>query len=272
MAEEPQQVRPPVFHPEMLSGQTVLVTGATSGIGRACAQALDQVGARVIVSGRDTERLEALRSSLRDAVAIPSALDATGAAGELVSAALSLGDIDGLVNCAGFGTLKRSIRFTEDEIDRHFAVNARAPLILAVHLAEAMKPRGRGAIVNVSSVQGLVGTPNQICYAATKGAIDAMTRALAREVGPHGVRVNAVAPGLVATEMWGAALEDQRLVEAAAAGTALRQWATPEMIADVVLYLLSDAAAYITGEVITADGGFVHTGDLVPESAFGRKK
>ena len=258
------------FNPQLLAGRGILVTGATSGIGAATARALAAVGARVIATGRDEAKLAALTAELPDSVALPAALDEDGATEKLVRDALHTGEIDGLVNCAGFGQVKASKRFTAAEIDRHFAVNVRAPMLLAIALGEAMKERRRGTIVNLSSVQGAVGTPHQIAYASTKGAVDAMTRALARELGPHGIRVNAVAPGIVATEMWGPATEDEGFVQAAALGNALRKWATPQMIADTILFLLSDAAAFITGEVIIADGGFVHTGNLVPESVFGR--
>lgn len=258
------------FSPDLLAGKTVLVTGATSGIGAATAVALGGVGAHVLTSGRDLGRLEALSARLPRATSLPATLDETGAAHRLADAALNLGPVDALVNCAGFGQVKSSRKFTEMEIDKHFAVNVRASMVLAIRLGEAMKTRKAGSIVNLSSVQGAIGTPHQVAYSASKGAVDAMTRALARELGPHGVRVNAVAPGLVATEMWGGALDDPAFVEAAAQNVALRRWATPEMIADVTLFLLSDAAAYVTGQVITVDGGFVHTGNLVPETAFDR--
>lgn len=260
----------PIFKDDLLRGRTILVTGATSGIGAATAVALAGVGARIIATGRDVGKLSTLTGELPDAIAIPAALEEPGAAGRLAEQALAAGRVDGLVNCAGFGQVKSSKRFSEADIDLHFAVNVRAPMLLAIQIGESMKTSGGGSIVNLSSVQGSVGTPHQIAYASTKGAVDAMTRALARELGPHGVRVNAVAPGLVATEMWGAALDNTSFMAETAQSCALRQWATPEMIADVVTFLISDAAAYLTGEVIIADGGFVHTGNLVPETAFGR--
>lgn len=258
------------FASDLLHGRRVLVTGASSGIGAAVAQALADVGAQVIASGRNAEKLNRIVDRLTDAVAIAAELDEAGAADALAEQALAIGPIHGLVNCAGFGEVKASRRFSEADIDRHFAVNVRAPMLLAIRIGEAMKARESGAIVNLSSVQGAIGTPHQMAYAATKGAVDAMTRALARELGPHGIRANAVAPGLVATEMWGKAMEDGAFMEAAAQSNSLRRWATPESIAELILFLLSDAAAFITGEVIIADGGFVHTGNLVPEAAFGR--
>ena len=258
------------FSPELLRERSVLVTGATSGIGAATAMTLASVGARVIASGRDETRLAALAERIPDCTTIAAVLDEQGAAETLAEQSLALGDVHALVNCAGFGQVKSSRRFKEAEIDRHFAVNVRAPMLLAIRLGEAMKARKQGAIVNLSSVQGSVGTPHQIAYAATKGAVDSMTRALARELGPHGIRVNAVAPGLVATEMWGAAIADPEFTAAAAQSNSLRRWATPEMIANVIAFLLSDAASFINGEVVIADGGFVHTGNLVPESAFGK--
>jgi NAD(P)-dependent dehydrogenase (short-subunit alcohol dehydrogenase family) len=254
-----------------MRGRSVLVTGATSGIGAATARRFADLGAHVLAAGRNAERLATLAETLPGVSAVAVDLSQPGEADRLAHEVLKQGDLDTLVNCAGFGTVQSSKRLSEAEIDRHFAVNVRASLLLAVRIGEAMKARGRGSIINLSSVQALVGTPHQVAYAATKGAVISMTRALARELGPHSVRVNAVAPGLVATEMWGSALDDAQFMESAARHSALRRWATPEMIADVVVFLASDASAYITGEVIVADGGFVHTGNLVAETAFGRR-
>ena len=256
---------------DALQGKRILVTGASSGIGAATVKRLSLAGAMIIASGRDEKRLHEVVSESPSAVILPIDLGESGAALELIEQAVGLVDeIHGLVNSAGFGQVKRSTKFSEDDIDLHLAVNVRAAMLLAIHLGERFKSVPGSSIVNVSSIQGAVGTPHQIAYATSKGAIDAMTRALARELGPSGVRVNAVAPGLTATEMWGDALKSDEFLEGAAAGTALRRWAPPEMIADIICFLLSDAAAYITGEVITADGGFVHTGNLVPEKMFGR--
>lgn len=247
------------------------MTGASSGIGAAIVKRLALAGAGIVASGRSVERLEQVTEDIGDATIVPADLEQPGAALQLIEdVRAAAGAIHGLVNNAGFGIVKRSTKLTEEEIDRQMAVNVRAAMMLAIHLGEGLKSVPGSAIVNVSSIQAAVGTPHQIAYATSKGAIDAMTRALASELGPSGVRVNAVAPGLTATEMWGEALESADFLRATADTTALKSWAPPEMIADIVSFLLTDASAYITGEVITADGGFVHTGHLVPEKMFGR--
>jgi NAD(P)-dependent dehydrogenase (short-subunit alcohol dehydrogenase family) len=125
-----------------------------------------------------------------------------------------------------------------------------------------MIDRGSGSVVNVSSVSGLVGTPRRAAYAATKGAIDAMTRSLAVELGPHGIRVNSVAPGVVDTALWERNKSIPGVVEAIDALTPLRRWAQPEDVADVIVFLASDAARFVTGETISADGGMARTLDL----------
>jgi len=255
----------------LLRGRTALVTGASSGIGAASASALAAAGAALILSGRDEARLNALAERIPGASVLPADLDQTGAAGALVDAAEAIGPVDVLVNSAGFGLTKRSAALTDEDIDSMLVVNVRAALILAARLGEKMQGRGRGSIINLSSVVGSLGTPFQAGYAATKGAIDALTRSLAREFGPGGVRVNAIAPGLIATEMWGPRLDDETFKAQAVEHVTLRRWGRAEEIADAVVFLASDLSRYITGEVITIDGGLVHTGDLIPSRFFGRR-
>ena len=121
---------------------------------------------------------------------------------------------------------------------------------------------GRGSIVNLASVSGLVGTPRRAAYAASKGAIDAATRSLAMELGPAGIRVNAVSPGVVDTALWARNKAIPGVVEQIEAQTPLRRWANPDDIAPVVVFLASDAARFVTGETISADGGMARTLDL----------
>ena len=147
-------------------------------------------------------------------------------------------------------------------LDRLFAVNVRAPLLLVAALLPGMVRRGRGSIVNLSSVSGVIGTPKRAAYAATKGAIDAATRSLAVELGPTGVRVNSVAPGVVDTDLWAKNKAIPGVVEQIEAQIALRRWSVPDDVADVVVFLASDASRYITGETICVDGGMARTLDL----------
>ena len=142
------------------------------------------------------------------------------------------------------------------------AVNVRAPLLLIAALLPSMIAAGRGSIVNLASVSGLVGTPRRAAYAASKGAIDAATRSLAMELGPAGIRVNAVSPGVVDTALWARNKAIPGVVEQIEAQTPLRRWANPDDIAPVVVFLASDAARFVTGETISADGGMARTLDL----------
>jgi NAD(P)-dependent dehydrogenase (short-subunit alcohol dehydrogenase family) len=183
--------------------------------------------------------------------------------GELARAALAaLGTVDILVNNAAVAYRAATVDLDASAVDAMYAVNVRAPLLLIAALVPGMVRRGRGSIVNLSSVSGILGTPNRAAYAATKGAIDAATRSLAVELGPAGIRVNAVAPGVVDTDLWARNKAVPGVVEGIERQTPLRRWAQPEDVAGVVVFLASDAARFVTGETICADGGMAHTLDL----------
>jgi NAD(P)-dependent dehydrogenase (short-subunit alcohol dehydrogenase family) len=247
-----------------LEGRTALVTGASRGIGAAIASALDGAGARVALSGRDLEQLDVVAAGLTNSpVVLPAELGDVEAPGRLAEAALSeLAVVDILVNNAAAAARVPTVELDAATIDTLLAVNVRAPLLLIAALLPSMIERGRGSIVNLSSVSGIVGTPRRAAYAASKGAIDAATRSLAMELGPAGIRVNAVAPGVVDTALWARNKAIPGVVEQIEAQTPLRRWATPDDIAHVVVFLASDAARFVTGETISADGGMAKTLDL----------
>jgi NAD(P)-dependent dehydrogenase (short-subunit alcohol dehydrogenase family) len=247
-----------------LEGRTALVTGASRGIGAAIATALDAAGARVAVSGRDVELLDTVASGLtHDAVVLPGELGDVEVPAQLAHAALSaLGRVDILVNNAAAAARLSTVDLDAATIDTLLAVNVRAPLLLIAALIPSMIESGRGSIINLSSVSGVVGTPRRAAYAASKGAIDAATRSLAMELGPAGIRVNAVAPGVVDTALWARNKAIPGVVEQIEAQTPLRRWANPDDIAPVVVFLASDAARFVTGETICADGGMARTLDL----------
>lgn len=248
----------------LLADRTALVTGASRGIGAATAVALDRAGARVALTGRDEKSLETVAARLdRDAVIIVADLGDRSGPEFLASRALkSLGRIDVLVNNAAAAARLPTIETTADLIDELLAVNVRAPLLLIAALVPGMIEQGRGSIINLSSVSGLVGTPKRAAYAASKGALDAATRSLAIELGPMGVRVNSVAPGVVDTALWAKNKQIPGVVEAVEALTPLRRWARPDDVADVIVFLASDHARFVTGEIISADGGMAHALDL----------
>jgi gluconate 5-dehydrogenase/3-oxoacyl-[acyl-carrier protein] reductase len=249
--------------PGSLDGRTALVTGASRGIGAATARALDAAGARVAIVGRDTDALATVAKDLHDPVVIVADLaDPAAPAAVAAQADDQLSPIDVLVNNAATAARLPAVETDAALVDHLMAVNVRAPLLLIAALVPAMVERGRGSIINLSSVSGLVGTPRRAAYAASKGALDAATRSLAMELGPQGIRVNAVAPGVVDTALWAKNKVIPGVVEGIEAQTPLRRWATPEDIADVVVFLATDAARFVTGETISVDGGMAHTLDL----------
>ena len=252
------------MHQFSLEGRTALVTGASRGIGAATARALDHAGARVALAARDADALAAVAADLaHDPVTLLADLAEVEAPRALGLAALdALGSVDILVNNAATAARLPTVELDAQLIDTMYAVNVRAPLLLISTLLPSMIERGSGSIINLSSVSGVVGTPRRAAYAATKGAIDAATRSLAMELGPHGIRVNSIAPGVVDTALWEKNKAIPGVVEAIDAQTPLRRWSQPDDIADVVVFLASNAARFITGETISADGGMARTLDL----------
>ena len=252
------------MEPSSLEGRTALVTGASRGIGAAIAAALDRAGARVALAARSGPALDAVAQQMRnDPTVIEADLADPDAPAQLVAQARErLGGIDVLVNNAAVAARAPTAELDASLVDRLYAVNVRAPLLLIAALVPAMIERGRGAIISVSSSSAVTGTPNRAAYAATKGAIDAATRSLAMELGRHGIRVNSVAPGAVDTEMWARNRAIPGVIEQIEALTPLGRWGTPDDIADVVAFLASDAARFITGETVCVDGGMARTKDV----------
>jgi NAD(P)-dependent dehydrogenase (short-subunit alcohol dehydrogenase family) len=244
-----------------LEGRTAVVTGASRGIGAAIARALDGAGARVALVARGRDELEAVARELGNRpVVLPADLAEPSVPPRLVADALEqLGGVDVLVNNAAAAHRGPTVELDAALVDRLHAVNVRA---LIAALVPSMIERRSGAIISLSSASAVVGTPRRAAYAATKGAIDAMTRSLAIELGPHGIRVNSVAPGVVDTALWARNKAIPGVIEQIEALTALRRWATPEDVADVVTFLASDAARFVTGETICVDGGIARTRDL----------
>jgi NAD(P)-dependent dehydrogenase (short-subunit alcohol dehydrogenase family) len=250
--------------PFSLEGRCALVTGASRGIGAATAQALDRAGARVALTARGREDLEGVARTLaHDPVVIAADLGERAAPADVARRCLdAFGAVDVLVNNAAAAARLPAVDNDATLIDHLLAVNVRAPLLLIAALVPAMVAQRRGSIVNLSSVSALVGTPRRAAYAASKGAIDAATRSLARELGPSGIRINSVAPGVVDTALWARNKIIPGVIEGIEAQTPLGRWGAPDDIADVIVFLASDAARFVTGETISADGGMARTLDL----------
>ncbi|MEL7155366.1 MAG: SDR family NAD(P)-dependent oxidoreductase [Actinomycetota bacterium] len=241
-----------------LTGKIAVVTGASRGIGEASARALDAAGAQVVLTGRTTDDLERVAADLaNDPVVITADLAEPNAGSQLANDILVAVDgVDICVNNAGIPMRRTPEQLTEDDVDLVFAINVRALVMLSVGLGPSMKARGGGSIINISSVAGVRGPMGRVAYAGTKGAVDAMTRALASDWGPDGIRVNSIAPGLITTAIWEKSrAEVPGLIDDLAAQIALKRWGGPDDIADVVLFFASDASRYVTGETITVDGG-----------------
>jgi NAD(P)-dependent dehydrogenase (short-subunit alcohol dehydrogenase family) len=231
--------------------QVALITGATTGIGRAIALDLARDGFSVLVHGRDVARgadtVQEIESHGGQARFVAADLNDPAAVAALAAEA---GEVDVLVNNGGFSWFGPTADLDVITFDEMFASNVRAAYQLVAALAPGMVERGHGSIVSVDSMAGHVGIAGGAAYSATKASLSALTRAWAAEFSPSGVRVNSVAPGPVFTD------ESKRdLIENLAATTLLNRGAQPEEISEVVAFLVSPKATYITGAMIPVDGG-----------------
>jgi NAD(P)-dependent dehydrogenase (short-subunit alcohol dehydrogenase family) len=248
-----------------LGGRVVVITGAARGIGAACARRLVRDGAAVALWDIADEAGQALVAELEAAGARALYCQCNVALKAEVDSALAgtlarFGHVDGLVNNAGIFRAAPFLECAEDDWDAVLAVNLKGAFLVGQAVARAMLqgPSGsqRGAIVNMSSVNGTLAIPTLASYNASKGAINQLTRAMALALADQGVRVNAVAPGTIATEMArSAVLTSEESRHRILGRTPMKRLGEPEEVADVVAYLLSAAASYITGEIVVVDGG-----------------
>ena len=237
---------------------TALITGGTSGIGRASANKLAKLGIHVIVVGRNAERGERTIREIRAAGAqadfMSSDLRDASTTRQVAKRALELGKghLDILINSAGVFPFGPTHEMTEELFESVYSLNVKAPYFLVAELAPLMAKRGKGAIVNVSTMVADYGAPGMSLYGSSKAAINLLTKAWAAEYGPSGVRVNAVSPGPTRTEGTEAMGEG---VEQLAAQAPARRPATADEIAEAIVFLATDRASFIYGAKLAVDGG-----------------
>lgn len=244
-----------------LAGQTALITGASRGLGFAMAQAMAQAGAFVVLASRDQAALDARAREITAAGGAAFALAADCAdereVVELVQTVLARrGALDIVVANAGIQHRAPITEFATDDYLRVIGINQHGPWWLAREAARAMEPRGRGRILFTGSMSAILGRAPISAYTASKGALHALTRCLAADLGPKGITVNSIAPGYILTEMNTALSDDPVFDRRVKEGTPLGRWGDPADIGWSAVYLASAAGAFVNGHILTVDGGF----------------
>ncbi|HUF87543.1 MAG TPA: SDR family oxidoreductase [Thermohalobaculum sp.] len=245
-----------------LTGRLALVTGAGRGLGRAIALALAGHGATVLLNGRERAPLEAAAAQIREAggaaeVRVADLTDAAARAALMAGIRQAHGRLDIVVNNAGARARRALGDFAPGEIEGVMATNLIAPFELARLVAPLMVARGWGRIVNIASIAGPIARGGDAAYTASKAGLVGLTRALAAELGPHGITVNAIAPGFFATEANTEMAEDPQIAAWLKGRTSLGRWGQPHEIGGAAVFLASDAASFVTGHVLIVDGGHV---------------
>ncbi|MBL8327399.1 MAG: SDR family oxidoreductase [Rubrivivax sp.] len=243
-----------------LDGRLALITGSSAGIGLALARGLGQAGASLVLNGRDASRLRAAAETLRaEGLTVrESAFDVCEAAA--VDAAVAqiegeLGPIEILVNNAGIQRRGAFHEFAAQDWQDLLRTNLHGPFVVAQAVARRMVQRGRGNIINICSVQSELGRPGIAPYAATKGALKMLTKGMAIDLGPHGIRVNGLGPGYFKTELTDKLVKDEAFSAWLTQRTPSRRWGEVHELAPAVVFLASEASSFVNGHILYVDGG-----------------
>ena len=238
--------------------KVALVTGGGSGLGFAMAKKFTSQNITTIIAGRNTAKLQAACDALgENAYYITADLDDLASIPGMVQQIIAQhGHLDILVNNAGINLKKDMVEVTDAEFQKVINTNLTSVFVISREVAKHMLERKQGSIIHISSMASKYGIPKVIAYTASKAAIEGMTRAMAVELSPGGVRVNCVAPGFIATDMTATALNnDPERKQKVMGRTPMGKMGEPDDVAEAVYYLASDASAYVTGTILTVDGG-----------------
>ncbi|MFD0667159.1 SDR family NAD(P)-dependent oxidoreductase [Ramlibacter sp. MAHUQ-53] len=248
-----------------LGGRVCLVTGGAQGIGEACARRFAADGAFVVVADIDDDRGRAVAADV-GATYVHCDVGDKAQADACIAQVIALhGRLDILVNNAGIFKAAEFLEVTEADFDAVLRVNLKGAFLMGQAAAREMARSGGGSIVNMSSVNGMLAIPNIASYNVSKGGINQLTRVMALSLADHGIRVNAVAPGTIATELAAkAVLTSEEARMKIMSRTPMKRLGTPAEIADAVAWLASDAASYVTGEIVVVDGGRMTLNYTVP--------
>ncbi len=239
-----------------LSGRIGLITGAAQGIGAACARRMAREGMQLVLADVNTTLGSALADELGSRFVPCDVGDAQQVQALVADALKTFGRLDVLVNNAGIFRSSNFLDTTEEDFDAVLRVNLKGAFLVGQAAARVMARQGSGSIVNMGSVNGMVAIPDLASYNVSKGGIHQLTRAMALALADHGIRVNAVAPGTIATELATKAVLGSDAARQRILGrTPMKRLGQPEEVAEVVAWLASDAASYVTGEIVVADGG-----------------